>query len=89
MGSNADQEAVLMYALFLKARHGAAASKFARKTATKLRGSDEGDLAGYKSGMLSQMPWSDLPLGLGHDCSPKAGLRNPPQRPLLALSGHL
>ena len=38
-------EAVLMYARFLKVRHGAAASEFARKTASKLQ--DEGDLAGY------------------------------------------
>ena len=40
-------EAVLMYARFLKARHGAAASKFARETASKLQ--DEDDLAGYQN----------------------------------------
>ena len=39
-------EAVLMYARFLKARHGVAASKLARKTAGTLQ--DQGDLAGYK-----------------------------------------
>jgi hypothetical protein len=39
-------EAVLMYARFLKARHGAVASKLARKKASALQ--DEGDLAGYK-----------------------------------------
>jgi hypothetical protein len=39
-------EAVLMYARFLKARHGAAASKLARKTARTLQ--DEGDLEGHK-----------------------------------------
>ena len=39
-------EAVLMYAGFLKARHGAAASKFARKTANTLQ--DDGDLEGCK-----------------------------------------
>jgi len=39
-------EAVLMYARFLKARHGTAASKFARKTANTLQ--NEGDLEGHK-----------------------------------------
>ena len=39
-------EAVLIYARFLKARHGAAATKLARKTASTLQ--DEGDFAGYK-----------------------------------------
>jgi len=39
-------EAVLMYAQFLKARHGAAASKLARRKAETLQ--DDGDLAGCK-----------------------------------------
>ena len=39
-------EAVLMYARFLKARHGAAASKLARQTAHTLQ--NNGDLAGYR-----------------------------------------
>jgi hypothetical protein len=39
-------EAVLMYARFLTARHGTAASKFARKTANTLQ--NEGDLEGHK-----------------------------------------
>ena len=39
-------EAVLMYARFLKARHGAVASKLAQKTASTLQ--DDGDLEGYK-----------------------------------------
>jgi hypothetical protein len=39
-------EAVLIYARFLKARHGVAASRFARKKASALQ--DEGDLEGYK-----------------------------------------
>jgi hypothetical protein len=39
-------EAVLMYARFLKARHGAAASKLARKKANTLQ--DDGDLEGQK-----------------------------------------
>ena len=39
-------EAVLIYARFLRARHGAAASKLARTTAKTLQ--DDGDLAGYK-----------------------------------------
>lgn len=39
-------EAVLMYARFLKARHGPAASKMARKKAKTLQ--NGGDLAGYK-----------------------------------------
>ena len=38
-------EAVLMYARFLKAHHGAAASNFARKTANALQ--DEGDREGF------------------------------------------
>ena len=40
------EEAAMMYARFLKAHHGVAASKFARKKASTLQ--DEGDLAGYK-----------------------------------------
>jgi len=39
-------EAVLMYARFLKARHGAGASNFARDTAKALQ--DEGDIDGHK-----------------------------------------
>ena len=39
-------EAVLIYARFLRARHGAAASKLARKKAGVLQ--DQGDLEGYK-----------------------------------------
>ena len=39
-------EAVLIYARFLKARHGVAASKLARETAKSLQ--DDGDLAGYE-----------------------------------------
>jgi hypothetical protein len=39
-------EAVLIYARFLKARHGNAASKLARKTAKTLQ--DEGDDSGHK-----------------------------------------
>ena len=39
-------EAVLMYARFLRARHGAIASKLARKKAKTLQ--DDGDLAGSK-----------------------------------------
>ena len=39
-------EAVLMYAQFLRARHKAAASKLARKKAQALQ--DEGDLEGHK-----------------------------------------
>jgi len=41
-----EYEAVLMYAQFLKARHGTAASKLARNTAKTLQ--DEGDLEGHK-----------------------------------------
>jgi len=39
-------EAVLMYAQFLRTRHGAAASKLARKKAQTLQ--DEGDVEGHK-----------------------------------------
>jgi len=39
-------EAVLMYARFLRARHGAAASKLAQKKAKTLQ--DDGDLAGHE-----------------------------------------
>jgi len=39
-------EAILMYARFLKARHGTAASNLARKTAKTLN--DEGDVDGHK-----------------------------------------
>ena len=39
-------EAVLMYALFLKARHGAAAGKLARIKASTLQ--DDGDHEGHK-----------------------------------------
>jgi hypothetical protein len=39
-------KAVLMYARFLKARHGTAATKLARKTAKTLQ--DGGDLEGHK-----------------------------------------
>src|SRR5262249_59562812 len=39
-------EAVLLYAHFLKVRHGAAASKLARKKASKLQ--DDGDHEGHK-----------------------------------------
>jgi hypothetical protein len=39
-------EAVLIYAHFLKARHGAAASKLARQKASMLQG--DGDHGGYK-----------------------------------------
>jgi len=39
-------EAVLIYARFLKARHGTAASKLARQSAKTLQ--DEGDADGYK-----------------------------------------
>ena len=39
-------EAVLMYARFLRARHGAAAGKLARKKASKLEG--DGDHEGHK-----------------------------------------
>jgi len=39
-------EAVLIYARFLKAHHGTGASNFARKTAKSLQ--DEGDLEGHK-----------------------------------------
>jgi hypothetical protein len=39
-------EAVLIYAHFLKARHGAAASKLARKKASVLQ--DDGDREGHK-----------------------------------------
>jgi hypothetical protein len=41
-----EDEAVLMYARFLKARHGAAASKLARETAKTLQGNC--DPAGFK-----------------------------------------
>ena len=59
------EEAILMFARFLKARHGTAAGNFARKTAKTLQ--DEGDPEGHKiwktratlrvikSGTLSQM----------------------------------
>src|ERR1043166_178453 len=60
-------EAVLMYARFLKARHGTAASKFARNTANTLQ--NEGELKAICFGMLSQMPWTDLPVGLSPGCS--------------------
>jgi len=39
-------EAISMYARFLKARHGTAASELARKTAKTLK--DQGDLEGHK-----------------------------------------
>jgi hypothetical protein len=39
-------EATVMYARFLKARHGTEAGKFARKTAETLQ--NEGDLEGHK-----------------------------------------
>jgi len=39
-------EAVLIYARFLKARHGAAAGKLARRKASKLQ--DDGDHEGHK-----------------------------------------
>jgi len=39
-------EAILMFARFLKARHGTAAGNFARKTAKTLQ--DEGDPEGHK-----------------------------------------
>jgi len=41
-----EDEAVLIYARFLKARHGAAASKLARTTAKSLQ--ENGDLEGHK-----------------------------------------
>ena len=43
-----EDEAVLIYARFLKGRHGAAASKLARQTAQKLQ--DEAILKAIKSG---------------------------------------
>jgi hypothetical protein len=63
-----EYEAVLMYAQFLKARHGTAASKLARNTAKTLQ--DEGDLEGHKiwdavADAMEQPPVWPQPLLLG------------------------
>ena len=40
-------------------------------------------LQAIKSGMLSRMPWTDLPFGLSRDRSAETELHNAPRRPLL------
>ena len=45
-------------------------------------------LQAIEFGMLSQMPWTDLPFGLSRDCSSETEMQMTPQRLLLAQSGH-
>jgi hypothetical protein len=54
----------------LRVRHGAAASKLARKKAASFKVT--AIMKAIKFGMLLQMPWTGLPHGLSRACSTEA-----------------
>jgi len=67
-------EATVMFARFLKARHGTEAGKFARKTAEALQ--NEGDLEGHKVWNAVADAVDHALVGLSPGCSSEAELHS-------------